>query len=327
MRIGIPKALMYYKLFPLWRTFLQELGMEVVTSDEGVYQILSKGVPYYEDSCLPLKLLIPHSQNLVGKVDAIFLPRLISLDGRYILCPKFRGAPDVLRLALKDKVEIWDGVIDLRQGKKGLHEFFLDMARRTGIDPKKIRRAYQKGLDYYQVFNKTLIERINAMGTQEIFDPTSLTPSPTEEGYKFRVAFIGRPYNLFDPFINKDLLALAKGWGIKILTSDIIPFKERERMVSHLSKEIYWETAREIVGSILSFAERGDAEGIVLVTSFKCGIDALMQEFLKRTVGTNRRGDIPFMTLTFDEHTTVEGLRTRMEAFLDLISQRRGNEG
>ncbi|RLB04424.1 MAG: hypothetical protein DRG50_08920, partial [Deltaproteobacteria bacterium] len=199
MRIGIPKALMYYKLFPLWRTFLQELGMEVVTSDEGVYQILSKGVPYYEDSCLPLKLLIPHSQNLVGKVDAIFLPRLISLDGRYILCPKFRGAPDVLRLALKDKVEIWDGVIDLRQGKKGLHEFFLDMARRTGIDPKKIRRAYQKGLDYYQVFNKTLIERINAMGTQEIFDPTSLTPSPTEEGYKFRVAFIGRPYNLFDP--------------------------------------------------------------------------------------------------------------------------------
>ncbi len=327
MRIGIPKALMYYKLFPLWKTFLQELGIEVVTSDEGVYQILSKGVPYYEDSCLPLKLLIPHSQNLLGKVDAIFLPRLISLDGRYILCPKFRGAPDVLRLALKDKVEIWDGVIDLRQGKKGLHEFFLDMARRTGIDPKKIRRAYQKGLDYYQVFNKTLIERINAMGTQEIFDPTSLTPSLTEEGYKFRVAFIGRPYNLLDPFINKDLLALAKGWGIKILTSDIIPFKERERMVSHLSKEIYWEAAREIVGSILSFAERGDAEGIVLVTSFKCGIDALMQEFLKRTVGTNRRGDIPFMTLTFDEHTTVEGLRTRMEAFLDLISQRRGNEG
>jgi predicted nucleotide-binding protein (sugar kinase/HSP70/actin superfamily) len=87
MRVGIPKSLMYYKLYPLWRTFLQELGMEVVTSDSEVHQIVRKGVPFYEDSCFPLKLLIPHSQSLVGKVDALFLPRLISLDGHYILCP------------------------------------------------------------------------------------------------------------------------------------------------------------------------------------------------------------------------------------------------
>lgn len=91
MRVGIPKSLMYYKLFPLWRTFLQELGMEVVTSDGAVYQILRKGVPFYEDSCLPLKLLIPHSLSLVDKVDALFLPRLISLDRRYILCPSSEG--------------------------------------------------------------------------------------------------------------------------------------------------------------------------------------------------------------------------------------------
>ncbi|MBW2038099.1 MAG: hypothetical protein JRI46_00645 [Deltaproteobacteria bacterium] len=327
MRIGIPKALMYYKLFPLWRTFLQELGMEVMTSDEEVYHILRKGIPYYEDSCLPLKLLIPHSQSLVGKVDAIFLPRLISLEGRHILCPKFRGAPDVLRLALKGKLEIWDGVIDLRQGRKGLHNFFLDMAKRTVIDPQKVRQAYQMGQERYRIFSRELTERINTMRTEEIFDPALPTPSAEERDYQFKVAFIGRPYNLFDPFINKDLLTLAKGWGTKIVTSDIIPLKERERRVSLLSKEIYWETAREVVGSILYFAEQGGVDGIVFVTSFKCGIDALMQEFLKRMVGTNRRGNIPFMTLTFDEHTTLEGMKTRMEAFLDLIAQRKENEG
>ena len=98
-------------------------------------------------------------------------------------------------------------------------------------------------------------------------------------------------------------------------------------MVSTLSKEIYWETAREIVGSILYFAEHRSVDGIIFVTSFKCGIDALMQEFLKRTVGKNKKGNIPFMTLTFDEHTSVEGVNTRLEAFLDLISQRKGNEG
>jgi predicted nucleotide-binding protein (sugar kinase/HSP70/actin superfamily) len=326
MRVGIPKSLMYYKLFPLWRTFLQELGMEVVTSDSEVHQIVRKGVPFYEDSCFPLKLLIPHSQSLVGQVDALFLPRLISLDGHYILCPKFRGAPDVLKLALKDTLEIWDGVIDLRQGRKGLHNFFIDMAKRTGIDPKKIRRAYQGGEGYYQTFNKELTDRINTLGTEEIFELDSPIHPTAEQDYRFTVAFIGRPYNLFDPFINKDLLTLAKGWGTRIVTSHIIPFHEREQRVSPLSKEIYWETAREIVGSILYFAEQGNADGIVFVTSFKCGIDALMQEFLKRTVGRNRKGNVPFMTLTFDEHTTVEGVKTRLEAFLDLIAQRKGDE-
>jgi len=327
MRVGIPKSLMYYKLFPLWKTFLQELGMEVVTSDEAVYQILRKGVPFYEDSCLPLKLLIPHSQSLVGKVDALFLPRLISLDRRYILCPKFRGAPDVLKLALKDELEIWDGVIDLRRGKRGMDDFFHEIAEKTSIDTNKVRQAYRRGEGRYQSFSKELTARINNLRTEEIF--LFETPCPADNGHDRRrtIAFIGRSYNLFDPFINKDLLALAKGLGIKVITSNTIPVHERERMVASLSKEIYWETAREIVGSILYFAEHGIADGIIFVSSFKCGIDALMQEFLKRRVGTNKKGNIPFMTLTFDEHTSEEGTRTRLEAFLDLIDQRTGDAG
>jgi predicted nucleotide-binding protein (sugar kinase/HSP70/actin superfamily) len=306
---------------------LQELGMEVVTSDGTVNQILRKGVPFYEDSCLPLKLLIPHSQSLVGKVDALFLPRLISLDRRYILCPKFRGAPDVLRLALKDRLEIWDGVIDLRQRKKGMNDFFHEIAERTGVDTNKVRQAYQKGEERYQAFSTELTDRVNNLRIEQIFELETPCPSAREHDHRRTIAFIGRSYNLFDPFINKDLLTLAKGSGIKVVTADTIPVHEREQRVVPLSKEIYWETSREIVGSILYFAEKRIADGIVFVTSFKCGIDALIQEFLKRQVGTNKRGNMPFMTLTFDEHTTVEGIRTRLEAFLDLIDQRKGDAG
>jgi predicted nucleotide-binding protein (sugar kinase/HSP70/actin superfamily) len=327
MRVGIPKSLMYYKLFPLWQTFLQELGMEVITSDGAVQQIVRRGVPFYEDSCLPLKLLIPHSQSLVGKVDALFLPRLISLDRHYILCPKFRGAPDVLRLAIKDSLEIWDGVLDMRQGNRGLEKFLRYVADKTGIEARRIRQAYRHGEERYQVFSRELDNRINYLRTEEIFDLKTPSPAAREDTHSATVAFIGRSYNLFDPFINKDLLTLAKGTGIKIVTSLTIPSRERERRVSPLSKEIYWETSREIVGSILYFADHSLADGIVFVTSFKCGIDALMQEFLKRQVGTNKKGSIPFMTLTFDEHTTVEGMRTRLEAFLDLIDQRKTHAG
>jgi predicted nucleotide-binding protein (sugar kinase/HSP70/actin superfamily) len=233
----------------------------------------------------------------------------------------------VLKLALKDKLEIWDGVIDLRQGKRGMADFFHEIAERTGVDTNKVRQAYRKGEERYQTFNKELTERINNLGMEEIFALETVCPPAIENDHRHTVALIGRSYNLFDPFINKDLLTLAKGLGIKVITSNTIPVRERERMVVPLSKEIYWETSREIVGSILYFAEHGIADGIIFVTSFKCGIDALMQEFLKRQVGTNKRGNIPFMTLTFDEHTAVEGIRTRLEAFLDLMDQRKGDAG
>jgi predicted nucleotide-binding protein (sugar kinase/HSP70/actin superfamily) len=208
-----------------------------------------------------------------------------------------------------------------------MNDFFHEIAEKTSIDTNKVRQAYQRGEERYQAFNKELTERINNLGTEEIF--SFETPCPANNGHDCRrtIAFIGRSYNLFDPFINKDLLALAKGLGIKVITSNAIPVRERERMVVPLSKEIYWETSREIVGSILYVAEKKIADGIIFVSSFKCGIDALMQEFLKRQVGTNKKGNIPFMTLTFDEHTSVEGTRTRLEAFLDLIDQRKGDEG
>ncbi len=68
-----------------------------------------------------------------------------------------------------------------------------------------------------------------------------------------RIAFIGHPYNLFDVDINKDLLALAKSLDMEIMTSDLLSEKEIDREVSGLSKEIYWSSGREIVGSLFHF--------------------------------------------------------------------------
>ncbi|MHA1131865.1 MAG: acyl-CoA dehydratase activase-related protein, partial [Candidatus Helarchaeota archaeon] len=29
-KIGIPRSLLYYKYFPLWKTFFEELGYEII---------------------------------------------------------------------------------------------------------------------------------------------------------------------------------------------------------------------------------------------------------------------------------------------------------
>jgi predicted nucleotide-binding protein (sugar kinase/HSP70/actin superfamily) len=137
-----------------------------------------------------------------------------------------------------------------------------------------------------------------------------------------RVAFIGHPYNLFDIDINKDLLALTKSLGMEIITSDSLSGKEIDREISDLSKEIYWSSGREIVGSLFHFLS-GGVDGVVLLTSFKCGIDALLQEFIKRRLKVRGGSSIPLLILSFDEHTGREGLTTRLEAFRDVMEERK----
>lgn len=44
MRIGIPRALYYYRYYPLWQTFFQSLGCEVVFSDPTTKETLDNGL-------------------------------------------------------------------------------------------------------------------------------------------------------------------------------------------------------------------------------------------------------------------------------------------
>jgi predicted nucleotide-binding protein (sugar kinase/HSP70/actin superfamily) len=142
-----------------------------------------------------------------------------------------------------------------------------------------------------------------------------------EIGDVLRVAFIGHSYNLFDTDINKDLLTLTKKLGMEIMTSDSLSEKEIDRGVSDLSKEIYWSSGREIVGSLFHFLS-GGVNGVIFLTSFKCGIDALLQEFIKRSLKV-RESSIPLLILSFDEHTGREGLTTRLEAFRDVMEEQK----
>jgi predicted nucleotide-binding protein (sugar kinase/HSP70/actin superfamily) len=322
-RIGIPRALMFYRYFPFWQTFFEGLGWEVVVS-QGVGK---KGkIVYFEDSCLPMKLLVTHAVSLAGEVDYLFVPRLVSLHPKYILCPKFRGAPDILRLAIEKKVSILDETIDLRTGRNSYRKAFLKIGGILGASTKGIHTAFLKAEQSYSVFQKEWVSRLNRLPTRDFFKAEVSTPmlpkTPSPDASSLRVAFIGHPYNLYDTDINKDIPGLAKQLGMEIVPSDFLSEKVTEQEISYLSKEIYWSSGREIVGSLFHFLS-GGVDGVVFITSFKCGIDALLQEFVKRMLRIRKGFSVPFLVLSFDEHTGREGLTTRLEAFKDVIDERK----
>jgi predicted nucleotide-binding protein (sugar kinase/HSP70/actin superfamily) len=319
-RIGIPRALMFYRYFPLWRAFFERLGWRVMVSD-GVRQ--KEKIIYFEDSCLPMKLLVTHAVQLKDKVDHLFIPRLISIHRTYIMCPKFRGAPDIVRLATGGNVSILDDTIDLRKGRNALLPSFVKIGEKLGASGHEGKRAFREAERFFSKFHQDWVDRINRLPTGQLFEMNVPTP-PVGRETSLRIAFIGHPYNLFDIDINKDLLALAKSLDMEIMTSDHLSEKEIDREVSGLSKDIYWSSGREIVGSLFHFLS-GGVDGVVFLTSFKCGIDALLQEFIKRRLKVRGGSSIPLLILSFDEHTGREGLTTRLEAFRDVVEMRKSD--
>jgi len=56
--------------------------------------------------------------------------------------------------------------------------------------------------------------------------------------------------------------------------------------------------------------------GVVQISSFQCGCDAVLKEFVEKKFKQNK---IPFLYLIIDEHTGEAGLQTRLEAFVDTL--------
>ena len=75
MRIGIPRALLYYQYYPMWQTFFEELGAEVVVSPPTTQTMLTEGsARVVADTCLPEKVFLGHILSLVDTCDFIFIP-------------------------------------------------------------------------------------------------------------------------------------------------------------------------------------------------------------------------------------------------------------
>lgn len=333
---------MFYRYFPFWKTFFEALGWTVKTS-EGIR--LKEKIIYFEDSCLPMKLLVTHAVQLKEKVDHLFVPRLVSVHRSYIMCPKFRGAPDIVRLATERKLSIIDETVDLRKGGFSLLQSFLNIGGKMGASTQESKKAFRAAEASFSQFQKGWLDRINRLATSQLFEMEIPTPAPrrvqgcpephmvrgaasslevgrNEASSPLRVAFVGHPYNLFDRDINKDLFSLARNLGMEAVTSDLLSEKEIDREVSGLSKEIYWSSGREIVGSLFHFLS-GGVDGVIFLTSFKCGIDALLQEFVKRRLKMRGGPSLPLLILSLDEHTGREGLTTRLEAFRDVMEEQK----
>lgn len=360
VKIGIPRSLFYYKFISLWETFFVELGAEVVVSDPTNKRILDDGVKTcVDEACLPIKLFHGHVINLMNRVDYILVPRFTSISKKEYICPEFGGLPDMVRHTLKGLPALIDTEINMRSSDSGAMKAAIETGEKLGVSKRSAKAAYRAALGNYYDFKNQVhcgiipfsIDRgtkdrgtvlpVRGQGDgspvwnieERTVPPVSLgertvpsvaVPSVVPMVARMKIAVIGHPYNIYDKYISMNIIGKLNKYGVDVVTIEMVDERDINRQASRLSKPMFWNYGRNAYGASLHMAASGEIDGIICVTSFGCGIDSFVNDLIERKV--RREYQIPFITITIDEHSGEAGFNTRLEAFIDMLHWRRLHE-
>lgn len=306
MRIGVPRALSFFRFHPTWAAFFDRLGLELVVSPPTNRATLEAGLPYaVAESCLPIKLFYGHVRALVGQVDYVLAPSIQRLAPGSSNCARLIGLPDLLRATMPDLPPLIAPDIDLSQELAALMSLLLEAGAPFTLNPLTLREAVMAAWSAYQDTRQAMMEgRLTPAG----FDRAG-GDAPSWPADGIPVAVVGHPYNLYDPFINHQLLSRLARLGVNALTP--------ERLGPQPGDD-YWAFEHEVVGAARLALERG-VKGLIAVVAFGCGPDAILLDEMQRL---SRDSGVPLMALVLDEHSGEAGLITRLEAFVDMLHWR-----
>jgi predicted nucleotide-binding protein (sugar kinase/HSP70/actin superfamily) len=295
MKIGIPKGLLYYKYYPFLETFFTELGAEIITSEDTSKRILDEGVKYcVDEACLPIKVFHGHVASLKDKCDIIIIPRIMQLSRREYICPKFCGLPEMVLSSIPSMPRaITEPIYATSKGE--LFNWAKEAGRNITRDKAKIQNAFHEALNSQEKFRTGI----------------------NNENYKLKVALAGHPYNIYDSFINMNIVKKLNRLGVGVITEEYINESSINDKVKELYKKPFWTFARNSYGFVTHVSEQKSVNGVIYISSFACGIDSVIVELIKDSIKK-----FPFMMLKVDEHTGEAGLDTRVEAFVDMLERR-----
>jgi predicted nucleotide-binding protein (sugar kinase/HSP70/actin superfamily) len=138
------------------------------------------------------------------------------------------------------------------------------------------------------------------------------------------VVIIGHVYNIYDSFMNMDMLKKLENNGVKAINIDMLKEDDVFEKLSSLNKRMFWNFGSKAIGGALHILDRKDIDGVIYLMSFGCGVDSFVADMIERRL--RRSSDIPFIVLTIDEHSGEAGMDTRLEAFIDMIRWRKKDE-
>lgn len=300
IKIGIPRALLYYKYGNLWTNFFQNLGCDVIISPVTNKEIIDQGNKLIVDeACLSLKIFMGHVWYLQDKCDYVFIPRIACVTKNEKLCTNFLAIYDLVKNTFPNLKILnfnYDKQLDQEQ-----HDGYLKIGKQLDYSYLKSFASYTKALAKQQEKNKNKNEIIL----------NNLKSS------KLKIMLVAHCYNLYDEFIGKPIIKYLESQNVMPILAD---YDFQGKIDCHkISQNLYWTFNKELMTFIQKY--KSFVDGIILISTFPCGPDSLANELVIRKVK-----DVPISYITIDNNASDTGLITRLESFIDIIQLQKEKE-
>jgi len=294
VRIGIPRAFYYHSYPKLWEYFFQRLGHDPVVSSPSTQKTLETASAHTEtENCLPQKLFDGHVISLIGRVDAIFVPRIISIVKKHNCCPRFGALYDATRAVIARDVPLIS--IEINETAQPLTKILYRLARATlGADRQTAKLAVKESFSVMENHHRAQADQQEKQPGQRKF------------------LLLGHPYTLRDLFIADPIIKKLKQLNVPL---ELMTFGNYNIKPSG----ILWCVFNMMQHKLQNLDPR-DYAGVIHISTFNCGADSMMAERFRRLC---KQKNIPYMMLMMDEHTGKATVDTRLEVFVDSLSWQR----
>ncbi len=315
--IGIPMALLYWDLLPLFVRFFKSLGFEIVLSGWTNKTMIRSGVESVTaQPCFPVKVAYGHITELLKKkVDYIFLPSVVSTMACFTrnqhnqLCPYVQSLPYQAETAFAGKLgktKILNEPLRLGEGGKLLTKSFVSLGAKLGLLPSVVSTAVEEALSAQADFQNALKEK-----GRQILDSIG----PDEKLF----VLVSRPYNGCDEGVNLRLPKKLAELGARVIPMDMLDFDRARITDEKLHSEIYWTYGQKILRAA-EIIKNDPRLYAIYMSNFSCGPDSFLMTFFKDIMGKK-----PSLQLELDEHSADAGVITRLEAFLESLKNYHGD--
>ncbi|MDD5085279.1 MAG: acyl-CoA dehydratase activase [Candidatus Omnitrophica bacterium] len=316
-RIGIPRVLQFYELFPFWYTFFKNLDFEVVLSPVTNPALIHESVENITaDTCFPIKIIHGHILELArSRVDYIFFPAIINMkrsNPKMELnynCPLVQAAPYIARGAAGHEaarsIRWITTPIFFQRGSRHIESVLNSIGKELGCGKADIRAAYRKAEEAQESFYRALKdagrEAISLIGKD-----------------KKAAVIMSRPYNGCDPAMNLGVPKKLRDLGVMAIPFDFLPLDEVD--ISDEHPNMFWRYGQRLIAGARFIKEHPELNAIY-ISNFKCGPDSFILHYVRKTFDK-----FPYLQLEIDEHSADAGVVTRLEAFFDSLENAKGKK-
>jgi len=311
-RVALTDEFQLQGLLPFYATFIHALGCDLVVATTPGREALKRGI---EEAAIPFCAPMQQYHGVVaglaeGNPDYLFLPMIRELprvdgEANSSTCPITQGAPDVLRLNLKNGPRILSPVVDMGEGffdspafRKSCRQLAQELGKQAA---RRWHAAWAAGRAAQATFERKLL----AIGENAL--------DYCRERDLVAVAVLGRGYTIHNEVLNSNVPSILREQGAIAIPIDCLPLP----VETPTFDEVYWGHSQRILRAAWH-VRRTPGLYSIFCSNYSCGPDSFTSHFFSWLMEGK-----PFAIIETDGHAGDAGTKTRVEAFLHCVREAR----